>query len=1522
MKYGITGLMSCMLVVTFLYAQDEDPREILFLSTPDQVAALRMSSEELIGGVVCPLSGQPVIRQTDLDIKGAQPLKLERVYIPIHVPSEFPKHKNCQEEYNKKFLQELLKDHYKGWQFFPHLRLQWNQFSKVVRLADSNGITVDFSLSGHGYSTTSLSSLPFGISNVQGELPSGKYDLRNTRLHYDLNLRKMTAHMPDGTVRVYGKQERVDQTDFFLLEKETLPNGAVVKYDYNEKGKLSRVQSLDPKEESVYATLNITGSPWEEQCHFETSTQLHATYRFQKKEGFWKIKDKIRKGGKYQLESHYIHPPQLTSVSNQDSEQEALSYDDRYLLGSVNGINKLFSVDYRGFGGEGSRLRAYEVSFPVGINDAFTPVFKLSYQPPSAGKQGGVTTVINHEGAITKFHFSKEMLTTAVQFFDLQGTLRKEKRFGWTPNQWLQSIEIVDGDNQMLSRRQFEYDRFGNPIVEIFSGNLTGEGHVESYTIRRVFSEDGKNLLLTEEEESGRGYSMTYLAGTDLVTSKLSKVFGQIVKREFKVYDAAHQLIEEIVDDGSGEDKDDLARVTQRSITRIVLRNKQPFLHLPESVSYSYLESGEEKMLSKHQFAYDRYGNIIQDEVYDAEGALHYTIHKTYNEKGALLTETNQMGQEVSYSYDARGNRKAEGSFSKRRHCEYVHDILGRRVEEKKIGDDGVIHATSFVFDPLNHVVRKKDQFENTMSYRYDSIVGKPIRVDYPQLLSGDGLVYTASIQSTYDPMGRLLSETDENENVTSYFYNAYGSILQIKHPHGAVESFRYEKNGQLLSHTDVEGLTLRYARDPLGRVLSKTYVSVDGKELCQETYVYQGDLLLSETDKMGNMRSFTYDGAGRKIKEEFCGRVVEYAYDSFGWISQLRKHNAENSLIIHYERDVEGRILEEKKMDCSGAVLYQINYAYDADGNQESIIRHINGQEAIETFTYDSFGRLVEYIDAEGQVQSTTFNEHYLNVMGQRVLQVTTIDPVNVATVETYDARGKPIRAQIIDKDGDLVACREMRHDPHGNILLRRDQIFENGLSRDIQTVKYTYTPTHQIEMLKRAWGAKESRTTHYSYLPSGKIHSKTLPDGITLTYGYHPLGFITCLDSSDDQIHHRFTYNLLGHLVEAVDDNLALAIHREIDPFGNVVQENFPCGLSVSKGYDHFNRILFLKMANQGEVRYTYDPLYLREVTRISNLRGILYIHVYKDYDRDGNLLAESLIGNVGEVLYTTDLKGQIASISSPFFAQECMYDVSGKLMSTVVDRVEHLQYYDRLAHLFVENSQDPFTLPAQELLFSKTSRNGKSMEMNDIYELLSLENGTCSYDPNKNQIVVQTPIEAFCFTYDPLNRVIEVSSETKKVHFVYDPLGRRMSKVVYDAGEEGWNETLQEHYVYHGQDEIGAFNALEQPKNLRVIGLTKQDRYPRTIGVELEGQIFVPLLDVQGNIRRLLHLNQKYKERGHHHSKAHAPWEEGIDKSTFNPWYFASTRVDPELASIYFAKRLYDPDFAQWIAYAMSD
>jgi hypothetical protein len=55
-------------------------------------------------------------------------------------------------------------------------------------------------------------------------------------------------------------------------------------------------------------------------------------------------------------------------------------------------------------------------------------------------------------------------------------------------------------------------------------------------------------------------------------------------------------------------------------------------------------------------------------------------------------------------------------------------------------------------------------------------------------------------------------------------------------------------------------------------------------------------------------------------------------------------------------------------------------------------------------------------------------------------------------------------------------------------------------------------------------------------------------------------------------------------------------------------------------------------------------------------------------------------------------------------------------------------------------------------------------------------------------------------------------------------------------------------RENYFYHEQNEIGAFDSHDRLKNLKILGIAKPKEHPLPIGIELEGQIFAPILRVR--------------------------------------------------------------------------
>ena len=677
-------------------------------------------------------------------------------------------------------------------------------------MINPSAATYDFSIAGG--KTTLLQ--PYAISNLSGgEIPSGKFDPRNTRISYENSC--FAVFSPDGSTRYY----RPKSGRSFLLDKEILPNGKVLKYQYTDAGQLSLVESLDPKERYVYASIHVQGSPQEGRCNFTSSTGLNAFYTFENQ----RVQGKFREG-KQKREYSYVLPPLMTAVNSPQYRGEISTHTSpNYLLQSFSGKNETFTLSQAPFGdGDRVHLRVDKLLLPVGSNDSFMPIYQMSYQPAIAGEREGKTTVINCDGTSILYHFSKNLLTTQVQYFGTDGNLKKEKIFTWNDKQWLTAIELRDGNKQLLLRKKYEYDGFGNPITETLTGDLSGEGREDHYVTKREFSQDGRNLLLKEETEDGKVTTFEYLPNTDLLTLKLIKAGNRVLLRESLQYDDCNNLMQKSIDDGNG----------QKRITNYILRQEQPFLHMPEWIEEKYLEKGGEKLLKRTHLSYDQYGNVSEEKTYDANGAYAYSILKEYNERGDLLSETNPLGQKRNFAYDNKGRCIEETNFSQNLREEMRYDTRGRLLEQKTIGEDG-IHTLSYQYDCNDDLIQKTDIYNNAYSYAYDTLSHKVTSAHSPAVLGSDGQSIPTATFSTYDPWGREISQTDANGNVTRFRYNAYDALIEIIYPNGSKETYRYTKSGKKASYTDRDGLTTHYTHDVLDRMTSKSY----GKNLGKKTF-------------------------------------------------------------------------------------------------------------------------------------------------------------------------------------------------------------------------------------------------------------------------------------------------------------------------------------------------------------------------------------------------------------------------------------------------------------------------------------------------------------------------------------------------------------------------------------------------------------------------------------------------------------------------------------------------------------
>ncbi|MCP5491230.1 MAG: hypothetical protein H7A42_09015 [Chlamydiales bacterium] len=1471
-------LLSLLLCIfTVVCFAEENLEDRIILSTPEQIGTLYSEKSHLIGGLVSPLSGQVALRRTDLIIKGAESLQLTRTYLSPSIPSSFPRHKKKQGEWNKYYLGEYLLSHYKGWIYLPQLLLEYLSGSNLIRYTDANGATLEFTLSS--FPEAKLSSEPYAIHNTSGETPSGQYDPRNTQITYSKTKNTFTVKSPDGTIRLYANSYAVSKERYiFYLQKEILPNGKILSYTYKGKQLIS-IESKDPKERYTYAKLtidnhlNLKGGS----LVFNAPAGLQAEHKHTRRQLQTQLDVIPTTGEKVAFyEINPILPSLLTEVSSPFFQGETLSYDQNFHLESLFGKDRTFKCSYASYD---NHYKLQTLSFPVGPNASFTPIYTFDYHPPIAGKQGGHTLIKQIDGTYIQYDFSKDLLTTSIKWLDEQKTLKKQKILTWTKNHYLSAVEVQDETGTILHKKTYDYDTFGNPILEIL------HDHDKTYTITREFSKDRRNLLLKEQTEEGKITTWEYLPETNLLTTKLIQDNDKILLREFHTYDDSNNLIQTIHDDGSTSDPNNLTNVTQRTLTTYHLRQEQPFLHMPESCIITYSDQGEEKLLKQTHFVYDTYGNITEEHIYDSNGKFVYTLYKTYNERGDLLSETNPLGDKVTYDYDLHGRLKYKTSPSNRLLTTLSYDKQGRLTQKEETGEN-LQHLHTYQYDPLNRLTQKTDPFDNPTTYTYESLTHQIIQTDFPPIASLEGSSLPVQTHATYDPLGRPLTQTDPNGNTTHTTYNAQGSPLSITYADDTQETYTYDKNGQLASYTDPDSLTTFYKRDILGRVLKKTY-STDEK-LAEESCTYSGFNLLSYTNKEGHTKQFFYDGAGRKIREEFCGHVTHFTYNPLGFLEKITYENDENTLVIFYTRDNLGQILKEEKTDLSNTTLYKKTYTYDPDGNQITLTHYIDSQKAKQTFEYDPFGRLTLHIDPLGYFTTYHYQENHLNTLGQKTLQIKITDPLRITKIKTHNAHGQITEETTLDPHHQTIAHHQNIFDPSGNRIYRIDDVYQNTTYHCAQITKQTYNKRHLLESTTRGYDTLDPRTTLYDYSPAGKLEIKTNPDGITLNYYYNDLGFLESLQSSDGQIDHSFKHNKEGQLLSATDENTKDTLSRQWDPHGNLIQEILPSGLILQKSYDKLNRTKTLNISDIRTIHYTYDPLHLKQVTLTNNQNS--YTHTYNTYDLSGNLLTETPIHNLSTIHHHYDLKGRPTQTYSPYLTQTTTYDPKDQVQTKTLNTQETHYTYDPLGQLQTETNSHAHTYDSLHNILTKDNQTHQITPLNEL--------AAEDYDLNGNQRTHQD----LTLTYDPLNRLTTLTKDNLTIHYTYDPLGRRLSKTVANKAE---------YYIYDNDEEIGALTETKTLKNLKVLGATPRHKMRRPIAIELDSKVYAPILDQQNNICKLIDPHQNIQA-----TYNYSAFGEKNTPKTQNPWRYFCKRTDPETNLIYFGKRYYSPHQTRWL------
>lgn len=1372
-----------------------------------------------------------------------------------------------------------------------------------------------------------------GKTNCSMGFISGQTNLKNRIVTRDKEVKVLTGAGSEFYFKNRTEKQKV-HPDYYACAKEKRPSGNWLTYEYDEKGRLAEIKVLNRLKKAI-STVKFSyyfDDKSDPRVIAKTDDDRKVTYHLIKKKNADNIHD-------FQLKR--VERPQYPTVSYfTESGKAGKKYPNgRFVQAEFykEGKNDVegVSVKLEPFDERIGKVKLLKT--PSGVDQKPITTHRFFYHGnykviDKLNKKfiDGTTGVHDILGRKTDYHYDTSLRIDRVMRFQ-DNTPYSVERLFWGKDQneanlIARTIEDHTGDKHFC--RYYQYDGHGNVLEEQMFGNLTGRNTIgigiqsdgtplkngcEYFQKSYSYSEDGFNLMLSEDD-GRKKTTYEYYPQSNLLKAKfLWNNFG-ICQREFYTYDDSGSLILEIIDDGATSDSKNLQGVTERHIKHITNTS----IGLPHIIEEAFLDhrTHRETFLKKTINTHDRCGNMIRQDVYDANQKLAYSLHWEYDDAGRITREVDALGHVIDRWYDDNGNFIKEQGPNPHYHRQYTYDYCDRLIKSEDVHSNGLRLSKSHRYNALGEKIGSTDIYGNETTYDYDS-QGRIATIHYPPVSDENGRVTYPIERFTYNILGYVASKTDPRGNTTSTAYTLRGDPCLINYPDGSMERFEYAIDGLLEKFYAKNGSITIYKRDFLGRpILTETY-SPSGELLSSRSAAYSTFHLLSETDESGLVTNFQYDGAGRLSLKCSGEQKVAYQYDALGRLSKTLEYfgyGDSDYIVKAKEYDLLDRIIEERVEDSKHLILKKVNYGYDNDGNCSEIIAYNQAGSAVTLTSYNAYHEPEMVIDSEGNCTKTIFHYSYRNSSNQGVACHEVIDPLGNMTFTVFDALGRVAEISKKNSMGEAIQKEEYLYDAAGNRCKTIQTVYTPEKKKKKQVVQWVYDCLNRVITCIEGVDTEDQRETKTIYNLVGQKERIVKPSGVSLHHRYDALNRLTLLEASDRSLAYQYIYDRNNNLIRV--DNLVdgSSTSKCYDSNNRLVEETLSNGLKVQTAYDRLDRPIRVTLQDGSSIAYDYQSCFLKTVRRLRPTGEESYRHEYLEYDLSGNVLSSRMIGNAGLSTNTYDLKNRIAAIAMDQWSEALTYDSAGNLKACSYDdsvgniRCEY--QYDDLYQLIYEKDDVEHNYVCDSN-YNRVSKDGVNAKLNGLNQLLADGEKTFKYDLNGNMILKVADGRTTSYCYDALDRLIEVKDSGQQTIYQYDELNRRMSKS---------SENNQERFLYLGQNEIGSFDKKGIATCLRVLGNGKGAEIGAAVAIELHGTAYATVHDHNGNVRSLVHagngkVEESYRYSAYGEESLFDKHGNNIDLSA-NPWRFASKRFDAETGFVYFGRRYYDSEQGRWV------
>jgi RHS repeat-associated protein len=908
-------------------------------------------------------------------------------------------------------------------------------------------------------------------------------------------------------------------------------------------------------------------------------------------------------------------------------------------------------------------------------------------------------------------------------------------------------------------------------------------------------------------------------------------------------------------------------------------------------------------------------GWLLRQDVYDSDNQYACSLRWEYDAAGRITLETNALGEKWIRKYDNSGNLVYEQTPFPDMHKEMIYDLANRLTCEKEVYHDGTILSKQFRYNYLGQKVAAIDFYGNETLYIYDEF-GRLIQTKHPPIQDAKGTLSMATDSSKYDIFGQVISEANARGHTTTYCKTILGKPHQISHPDGTSESCLYDADGFQIKSVAKNGTYTLYENDYQGRCTKKRVYTPSGELLQTTAATYNAFYKLTETDALGRVTYFTYDGAGRLVRECKNDTEIIIRYDNLGRERERHERYGDNAndIIIQAKKyDLLNRVVNETTRNADGTLIEEKSYEYDEDGNRNLVITYNQAGESVQRTTYDAHKNPIVVTDALDHTMATHISYSYMNAFGQCVPYKETVDPLGNCTVIICDTRGKVAAKLRKNALGQLTQKQEFIYDQAGNRCRWIETVLTpDSMDRKVIT-EWRYDAMNRIADIIEAAGTPEAKHIHITFNKAGQKENIVKPDGVILRHAYDSLGRLESMTSSDGTIHYNYSYDALDNPIVVKDVVQKRTTFKTYDANNSLSEEILGNGLSIRYSYDHMGRPTCIELPDGSSQEFVYNGARLSEVRRLTNQGAIAYSHRYREYDLSGHVIESELAGNLGTLCMNYDLLGRPVEIRTDARQETVQYDAVGNLIQRNIcdseGSIECLYTYDDLYQLQSETGIGAHEY-LNDSLYNRVQKDSAAIAINNLNQVLADEANNYTYDPNGN-LILETGSRYLEYAYDAFDRLVSVKTPTIDFRYEYDENNRRLLKTSFTKEGE-IVEAIR--YIYIGNNEVGRCNEVGTITEYRLLGKIADSERGNAVGVELGGQVFVPIHDIPGNLAALLSSDGSQVA-----AYRYTVFGEQLIYGLFGtvcPWRFSSKRFDEETELFYFGRRYYSPNLGRWM------